>query len=166
MRKTVKSWNGNPEIEPDYKSEIKSYNIIADVNSLKNSTLIEVINTIADLSEFYYLEDVSFDDEGFTIYANIKIDNPACYVGNFDKLNGSVILRISDHLPKFYNVPEDDEEKNFFFVFISDEKEMKDWELENYLEEEFEDNIFDYVIIFDETDIDYAKTKLNSFLSI
>jgi len=87
MRKTVKSWSGNPETEPDCKSEVKSYNIIADISCPKTSTLIEAINKIIDLSEFYYLEDVNFDSGGCTIFATIDIEDPVCCsIGNFDKL--------------------------------------------------------------------------------
>lgn len=86
MKKKVKSWNGNPEQEPDYKKEVKSFSIIADVSRPGHHNLLKAVCIIIDLSESWHLKDVNFDNDGYTIYADIVIDDPACYPGNFDKL--------------------------------------------------------------------------------
>ena len=89
MRKTVRSWSGNPAEELDHGSEVKSYIIIADVTNTSGrmNDIFSIIQKISELSESYDIEKINYDDEGFTIFAMIEIENPSCCsCGNFDKL--------------------------------------------------------------------------------
>jgi len=74
-----------------------------------------------------------------------------------------VNYRISNHLPKDYNLKDnhDIENEKFMFVFTSDIKE-KEWQIKEYLENIFDNGNFDFYLLDDaenisQSDIEYIN---------